>query len=307
MRRRSFPASSKLFVAVVFCGVGVYPQAYAQISREAPLTSPEERAALHRSADWMLVAPHLPDPDVASAKELETAADVLRARRFPEDALDYYGYAMARGGNVSELLNKMGVVRLELRQNEVARQMFLRTVHVQKKNAIAWNNLGATEFAEKNYGAAISDYRHAVKLDRRSAVYHSNLGMAYFEKKDMESARSEFSLAVKIDPTILQGNRESGGSIAHIAGSQNYGELCFEMAKIYAHDGKLDLMRQWLAKAAEFGYDVRAGMNVSSALAPFRKDPEVVQMLANAAQLRARSTPAGASVPSLGPSPQQIN
>src|SRR5579875_3146474 len=145
--RSSLPHALSFLIATLLCA----PAIFAQVRGEAPLTSPEERAALHRSSDWEIIAPHLPDPNTATAAQLETAADVLRARRFPEDALDYYGYAMARGGNVSELLNKMGVVRLELRQNEIARQMFLRTVHVQKKNAVAWNNLGATEFAEKNY------------------------------------------------------------------------------------------------------------------------------------------------------------
>ena len=100
---------------------------FAQTTKLQParLTSDVERAALHNSSDWQLLEPHLPNPQTASAAQLETAGDVLRARRFPEDALDYYGYAMARGGNVSELLNKMGITRLELRQNDLARQMFL--------------------------------------------------------------------------------------------------------------------------------------------------------------------------------------
>jgi len=90
----------------------------------APLTSDKERAALHNSPDWELLAPHLPDPQTASVAKLETAGDVLLARRFPEDALDYYGYAMARGGDIGVLLNKMGVVRLELRQPELAREKY---------------------------------------------------------------------------------------------------------------------------------------------------------------------------------------
>jgi len=34
----------------------------------APLTSDRERAALHNSPDWELIAPHLPDPQTASAQ-----------------------------------------------------------------------------------------------------------------------------------------------------------------------------------------------------------------------------------------------
>ena len=302
MRCRSFLSSSLLLLGTA---LSCSPAIVAQAAKSAPLTSPEERAALHQSSDWAVIAPHLPNPDTATAAQLETAADVLRARRFPEDALDYYGYAMARGGNVSELLNKMGVVRLELRQVALAREMFLRTVSVEKKNAVAWNNLGVTEYSVKNYSRAISDYKRASKLDRHSAVYHSNLGMAYFENKDMESARQEFSTAIKLDPMILQGRPDGGGVTAHILGSSNYGELCFQMAQLYARDGKLDTMRLWLAKSAEAGYDVRGEMSGSPVLSAYRKDPEIVQMLANAAQLRGKNVAKNVSVggvPSLGPS-----
>ena len=307
MRCRSFLSSSLLLLGAALSSSSVVD---AQAAKAAPLTSPEERAALHQSSDWAVIAPHLPNPDTATAAQLETAADVLRARRFPEDALDYYGYAMARGGNVSDLLNKMGVVRLELRQTALAHEMFLRTVSVEKKNATAWNNLGVTEYSVKNFAKAIDDYKRASKLDRRSAVYHSNLGMAYFENKDMESARKQFGLAIKLDPSILQGQRDGSGIEAHVLGTANYGELCFQMAQLYARDGRLDTMRLWLAKSAEAGYDVRGGMSGSATLAAYRKDPQIVQMLTNAAQLRAKSVarniPAS-SVPSLGEAHPLLN
>ncbi len=275
---------------------------------EAPATSREERAGLHSGPDWAVIEPHLPDPDTATAADLEIAGDVLRARRFPEDALDYYGYAMARGGNISTLLNKMGVVRIELRQNDLAREMFLRTVHVQKNNASAWNNLGVTEYSSQNFRAAVTDYRRAAKIDKHSAVYHSNLGMAYFEMHDMDSARKEFALALRIDPKIMGGSAESGGSTAHVVGTQNYAELCFEMARLYAREGKPVDAIQWLAKAGEHGYDIRHGMRDDSTLVPLLKNPEVRIMLANIDGLRSRRAVAASTVaPSLGSSsPSQM-
>ena len=306
VRCRSFSLPRLLLLAVAVSA----PSVFAQAAKQAPLTSPEERALLHQSSDWGIIAPHLPNPDTGTAAQLETAGDVLRARRFPEDALDFYGYAMARGGNVSELLNKMGVVRLELRQTALAREMFLRTVSVEKKNAVAWNNLGVTEYTVKNFRGAITDYRRATKLDKHSAVYRSNLGMAYFESKDMESARQQFAEAMRLDPSILQGTRDGAGTVAHVLGTENYGELCFQMAQLYAKDGKKELMRQWLGKAAEAGYNVRAEMSNSSVLAQFRKDPEILQMLANADQLRAKNLAknvSAGSVPSLGESRPQVD
>jgi tetratricopeptide (TPR) repeat protein len=264
----------------------------------APFTSGDERAALHNSPDWLLIQPHLPDPRTATAAQLETAADVLRARRFPEDALDYYGYALQRGGDVSTLLNKMGIVRLELHQVELAHAMFLRTVRAHKKDAVAWNNLGVTDYAMQDYRSAVGAYRRAVKLDRRSAVFHANLGLAYFEKGNADDARSEFARALQLDPAIMSGT-DNGGTTAHILGSHNYPGMCLEMAKLFAREHDADRMLFWLGKASDAGLDLRSAIHGDSALTAYAKDPRVTLLIANAAQLHARSV-ATAKPPSLG-------
>ena len=293
MRFRVVPLVSILSIAL--------PLSVAAAQQQAPLTSPVERAALHNSPEWGQIAQHLPDPATADPASLETAADVLRARRFPEDALDYYGYAMARGGNVDKLLNKMGVVRLELQQNNLARQMFLRVVHSNKKDAQGWNNLGVTEYATQHYGAAIADYKRALHYDKRSAVYRSNLGLAYFENQDLPSARQQFLLAIQLDPNIMR-KSDQGGVTAHVLESRNYPELCFVMAKMYAASHDLAPMRQWLARASEGGYDVRHGMSDDVVLRPYLNDAQVKMMLANSAQLRKRAV-AASTAPSLGETP----
>jgi tetratricopeptide (TPR) repeat protein len=266
--------------------------------QQAALTSASERAALHDSPDWALIAPHLPDPASATAAELEVAGDVLRARRFPEDALDYYGYAMKRGGDASELLNKMGIVRLELHQIDLARAIFLRTVREHKKNATAWNNLGVSEYADQQFLASVTDYRRACKLNKRSAVFHSNLGLAYFELGDMEASRDEFARALKIDPMIMAGE-DGGGTTAHVIGSHNYGGLCLEMAKLYARAHNEERMLYWLAKASDAGLNLRDAVHDNTELYAYSKDPQMVLLIANETQLHARSV-ATAKPPSLG-------
>ncbi len=279
----------------------------AASSAQAPAerVSAEERAAFHRDPQWATIEPHLPNPQTGSAAALETAADVLRARRFPEDALDYYGYALARGGNVGDLLNKMGVVRLELKQDDLAHELFLRTVRANKKNAMAWNNLGVTEYVAKRYKSAIADYHRASRLDAKSAIFHVNLGMAYFESGDLESARTELAKAVRLDPHSFE-SRDGGGQMVHVVGSQNYGHLAFEMARVYArrHDEANTLL--WLAKASEAGFDVKQEIAEDAALAPFLRDPRVTVLLENAKQLRTRSV-AAVNLQSLGPSAAREN
>src|ERR1700730_13861210 len=76
------------------------------LQQNAPNTNTDAvRALRHQDPQWENVKLHLPDPATATREQLETVADVLRARRFPEDALDYYLYALRGGGNNVVLMN----------------------------------------------------------------------------------------------------------------------------------------------------------------------------------------------------------
>ena len=278
------------------------------VRAQAPAVSADERAAFHRDPEWLTIAPHLPNAKTATAAQLELAGDVLRARRYPEDALDYYGYAIARGGNVSLLLNKMGVVRLDLKQNDLAHEMFQRTVRAQKKNAQGWNNLGVTEYSIANYSAAINDYAKAMKLDRKSAVYHSNLGMAYFSKGDAESARVQFTQALALDPHIFE-HADGGGSTVHVVGTQNFAGFALEMARVYARRGESAAAVHWIAKATEAGAETKFELASDPVLRPYARDPRVMEMLKSMQQLRGRSVatalPAGAALGAPNPTNEQ--
>jgi len=243
------------------------------------------RALRHATPEWAQIGPHLPDPQTASADKLAEAADVLRARRLQEDALDYYRYALKRGGDETKLENDVGVTLLELNRLAEARIAFKRAVKVKPKYAQGWNNLGATEYVAGNPKAALTDYLRAVKLEKKSAIYHANLGTAYFELKDFESGRSEFSKAVKIDRNVFQ---EGGwaGVQAHVLSSSDRGRYCFEMAKIAAatHDDE-DVIR-WLGRSSEAGFDIKGQMAGDKDFEPYRKDPRVLMVIQNARAIR---------------------
>src|SRR5260370_39066635 len=119
----------------------------AGLQQQTAPNSEVMREIRHRDPQWESVRLHLPDPAIATEEQLETVADVLRARRFPEDALDYYLYALKRGGgNQVMLMNRIGVTQLELRHTAAARAYFQRAIQLQKKDPDARNNLGAAEY-----------------------------------------------------------------------------------------------------------------------------------------------------------------
>ncbi len=255
-----------------------------------------ERA--HASPEWANIAMHLPDTAVASPAVLESAGDTLRARRYPQDAVRFYSAAAARGGNRDVLLKKMGIACLEMQQIALAHTYFQQAARLNKRDAAAWNNLGAADFILHDNGAAIRDYKKAVKLDKSSAVFHANLSLAYFEARQTESARSELAKAFALDPDMLHRNGQ-GGYTAQVLASQRYSEICFEMARIYAAQGNMDAVLEWLTKASERGYDVHSALNRDASLRPLLADARVRVLLKNTQTLQARDKPP-ANIPTLG-------
>jgi tetratricopeptide (TPR) repeat protein len=244
-----------------------------------------DRELRHQSADWLAMAPHLPNPDTATPTALMQAADVMRARRMPDDALEYYHYALDRGGDVAKLENDIGVTLLELHRSDEARTAFRRALQLAPKSAQDWNNLGAAEYISGNYRSALADYLRAVRLDKKAAVFHSNLGTAYFELKDYESARQQFERALKLDHNVFQGGGWAGVE-AHVLSTSDHGRFCFEMAKMSAKGRDDENVVRWIARSAESGFDVVAEMGGDKDFDPYRRDPRVLMAIRNAKAMR---------------------
>jgi Flp pilus assembly protein TadD len=242
---------------------------------------------MHESEQWLEIQKHLPDPATASAKELEQQADILRARRFPADAMDFYRHAMDRGGNVPDLLNKLGLTELEMKNIELARSYFQRVVKLNRKDGQAWNNLGAVEFIDGQSGHAVSDYKKAIKLQKHEAVFHANLATAYFQTRNFGGARREMANAMKLDPHVFDRREGFGGVSAHVLSSQDRAQFSFEMAKLYAQNGLEGEMLHSLAMASEAGMDIQHEMRKDPVLAKFEMDPRVLVVVHNAQALRA--------------------
>jgi tetratricopeptide (TPR) repeat protein len=243
------------------------------------------RELRHQDPQWAAVKPHLPDPATATAEQLETVGDVLRVRRFPEDAMDYYIYALQRGGNPVVLMNKLGIIQLELRRIATARAYFEKAIKLKQKDPVAWNNLGAVEYMDGRFGTAISDYNRAIKLDKKSATFHSNLATAFFEEKNYKSAREQFKIALRLDPDVAHHDGVSGLT-AHMVSPEDHARYCFEMARLYAELGDEAQFLHYLTMASEGGFDVMSELRMDSQLAPYRKDPRVILLVKNAQALR---------------------
>ncbi|MBS1801422.1 MAG: tetratricopeptide repeat protein [Acidobacteria bacterium] len=280
-------------ILLIVAAVAFVSSAPVRAEQTKPLTRDEIRALDHQSPSWDSVRAHLPNPTSATAAQLETAADILRARRFIVDAMDYYQFALQRGGNQVVLLNKLGVSELELREISAAKSYFQRVVKLQKKNPEGWNNLGAIEYLTGRYENAIGNYKKAIKYDKESATYHSNLGTAYFEKKDYEAARKQYEIALKIDPEMMD-HHSSIGVTARMLSPEDHARFCFEMARLYAQRGDEATMLHFLTMASEAGFDVLDHMTYDGALGKYRKDPRVLLLVKNSQEMRMKGIPIAA-------------
>lgn len=276
------------------------------VAQQVNPSAEQLREIAHQAPQWPDIQAHLPDPAKASAEQLESAGDVLRARRFPEDALDYYMFALRRGGKEVPLLNKMGITELGLGNRDRARAYFQRVIKLKKKSSEGWNNLGAVEYVSGQASSAIYDYKHAIKLNKKAASYHSNLATAYLEEKDWGGARKEFAIALRLDPDIFE-HSETEGVTARMLTTDDHARFCFEMARIFAASGDVDKMLHYLTMSSEGGFDVLEAMGHDSVLEGYRKDPRVLLLVRNARALRSGRVPvenATGGMPPLPP-PQQ--
>ena len=294
-----FPRRILLSVLCLTAAAWSFPQSIAQ----DPPVPANGRQRMHDSEQWVQIQPHLPNPATATPQALEEQADILRARRFPEDAMDYYRYAIDRGGDQPKLLNKLGLAELELKNIQLARVYFQKVVKLNRKDPEAWNNLGAVEFVDGKKASARSDYKRAIKLDKRQAVFHANLANAYFDSKDFRGARREIAAALELDPHVFE-EQGTGGIAAHVLSAEDRARFSFEMAKMYAHSDLTEQMLHSLAVAAEAGMDIRHEMEHDPILGKYSMDPRVIVIVHNAQILRSTrpdtvsATSSGSSAPS---------
>src|SRR5215469_14762950 len=130
---------------------------------------PLDQAEVAPPVDTIGLAP----PD-ATAEQLETRADELRARKAYLESMDYFRAALAKQPS-AQLLNKMGIVELETLRLNDAKKSFERAIKLNKEQSDALNNLGMVYYEMKKYGKAIKYYNKAIAIKADMASYYSNL------------------------------------------------------------------------------------------------------------------------------------
>jgi len=225
----------------------------------------------------------LPDPAqtataTASATELESRGDTLRAERDYVQAIRFYQEALRRNPKNSMLYNKIGITELRRGNENAADTNFQKAVKLDANNADALNNLGVVAFFHKNFGKSVKFYKRALAIDETNATYHSNLGTAWFEQNKLDRAMAEYTRAMELDPEVFLRSNQ-GGSIARVASAEDRARYEFMLAKIYAQRGDWERCFQWLAKAKDDGYSSLKDVYKEPEFAKVRQDPRLAQIV----------------------------
>jgi tetratricopeptide (TPR) repeat protein len=213
----------------------------------------------------------------ASPEEL---GDLDMLHRNYREAVETYAQGPS---NDPTLRNKMGIAYHQLGWLGNARKAYLEALRLRPAYMEAANNLGSIEYSQKNYRRAISWYHKALRMEgadsSRTASVHMNLGMAWFARKNYEKANLSFQTALKLDPDVF----EDRGAVGQILSERNVEERArfhFDMAKLYARQGRNELAIQYLRRSLEEGYKNRkAPWSDDSDFAALRQMPEFQQLM----------------------------
>ncbi len=240
-----------------------------------------------------------PPPAHATAAELESKADVLRAEKSFADALDYY-HAALRKANTAQLWNKIGITELQTGKIKEAGKDFDHSIKIDPKFPEAYNNRGAVYYitgaqqqakaeqahksiphgATKNYEKAVKDYLKAMELREENASYHSNLGTAYFALRKFPEAMNEYARAMQIDPEVFE-HKSTAGVAAQMSSPEDRAHYSFVLARMYAKSGNLDRALEYLRKAIEDGYNDVDSVYKDQEFTSLRKDPRFIALMSN--------------------------
>jgi tetratricopeptide (TPR) repeat protein len=219
-----------------------------------------------------------PAPE-ATAADLESRADELRAQKLYLDAIDYYHAALAKKPGTAGIMNKIGISELMLQRWKAARKSFEQSIKADRKLADAYNNLGVVYYEDKKYGAAIKEYNRAILVDQSSASFFSNLGAALFSKREFERAAAAYERAVQLDPDVFERTSRDGVT-AQLPSPEDRARYDYTVARLYAKLGYSDRSLEYLRKALEEGYKDFKNVYKDSEFAELRKDKRFAELVA---------------------------
>jgi tetratricopeptide (TPR) repeat protein len=229
-------------------------------------------------------SPAAPNASLSPREKEELQARIFMAKKQYTEAVQVYSKLSQEYPKEAAYVNYLGIAQLQEGKLDDARKSFDRATKINRRFSDAYNNLGATYYAEKQYKKAISQYQRSLSLKPDVASVYTNIGYAYFAEKQLPKAMEAFHKALEIDPHVFE---ESGraGSILSYRSVADRGLFNFMLAKDYAQSGDATNCIVYLRRAHDEGYKDVGKARTDPAFAKVIADPSVKALLDEIAPL----------------------
>ncbi len=215
------------------------------------------------------------DPEATKKLTPEQRGDVFMARKLFRDAIEVY---QSGAKDSAVLANKIGIAYHQLGDFIAARRYYERAMKFDKHYADAVNNSGTVFYAQKNYRGAISRYRKAIAMAPDTASFWSNLGTAWYSRGKFDEMSKAYQKALSLDPNIFE-HRGMVGTELQDRTVADRARYHFELARMYALNGRNDLALQYLRKSLEEGLKDKRKMTDAPEFAQLRETDEFKELL----------------------------
>ncbi len=211
-------------------------------TQEIPLTPEEERLIAGQTVDGEFFSPSIQDRATVGRNTAEMKRDIAVYERTAEKSFAAGRYLPTRElfkmiveqhpGHVPALC-KLGVVDLKLNDPLAAADTFRRAVELDTDNPYAHRMLGFSYYLLGDFKAAEQHVKEATVLSPDDAMSLSLLGSIKENLSLLGEAESYYKAAISADP--------------------NLSDPYYNLARICARDGRLDIARTYYQQALERG------------------------------------------------------
>jgi tetratricopeptide (TPR) repeat protein len=202
--------------------------------------------------------------------------DLYMARKMFREAADTY---RENAGKSAIMWDKVGIAYQQLGNTTAARKAYERSSKLDKKYADPVNNLGTLYYAEKKYRTAVARYKRAIEISPDTASFLSNLGTAWYSRGRYDLMNECYSKALQLDPEVFEKVGTVGTRMLD-RGVQDRARYHFEMARLYAENGKNELALQYLRKALEEGFKEKNKLEQAKEFSAIRETQEFKDLMA---------------------------
>ena len=119
-------------------------------------------------------------------------------------AIEAYSNAIHLNPRDARAYNNRGVDYGEKGEDDLAIKDFTKAIELKPDYAFAYNNRGAVHRGKGEYNQAIKYCSKAIQLNPGYAEPYSNRGAAYRNKGDYDRAIKDYDMAIKLKPSFVQ-------------------------------------------------------------------------------------------------------